>query len=379
MKSRRHLLQIIILAVTLISCNEDPKDVISPSQLFTSISATASGVTFNNEIVETKELNYYKYVYLYNGGGVGITDINNDGLQDLYFTSTTGTDKLYLNEGNFKFKDISTSAGIDRYPGYKTGVTFVDINGDGWQDIYVSRAGWSSNPNDRANLLFINKKDNTFLEAAKTFGLDDRGRSIQSSFFDYDQDGDLDLFLSSHPKTFVQPIKRMINNVNNPSIEESDKLYRNNDNGTFTDVSSAAGILNYTYGLGVVTADLNDDGWIDIYVTSDFQPRDHYYVNQGDGTFKESLQSCFPHVSYFAMGADFVDLNGDKKLDLFTGEMLAEDNLRQKTNMAPMNVQRFSDMVNNGMHYQYMRNAMQINNGDGYFTDVAHYLSLIHI
>jgi len=372
-KSRRHLLQIIILAVTLISCNEDQKDVISPSQLFTSISATASGVTFNNEIVETKELNYYKYVYLYNGGGVGITDINNDGLQDLYFTSTTGTDKLYLNEGDFKFKDISTSAGIDRYPGYKTGVTFVDINGDGWQDIYVSRAGWSSNPNDRANLLFINKKDNTFLEAAKTFGLDDTGRSIQSSFFDYDQDGDLDLFLSSHPKTFVQPIKRMINNVNNPNLEESDKLYRNNGNGTFTDVSSAAGILNYTYGLGVVTADLNDDGWIDIYVTSDFQPRDHYYVNQGDGTFKESLQSCFPHVSYFAMGADFVDLNGDKKLDLFTGEMLAEDNLRQKTNMAPMNVQRFSDMVNNGMHYQYMRNAMQINNGEGYFTDVAHY------
>ena len=373
----RHFLAFIATFALLIGCGTDNK-VSKPSskrnqQVFTSLDSQQTGVSFTNSIVETKELNYYKYVYLYNGGGVGIADINNDVLQDLYFTSTTGKDKLYLNEGNFKFKDISTSAGIDQYLGCKTGITFVDINADGWQDIYVSRAGWSNNPSDRTNLLFINKKDNTFLEAANTFGLADSGRSIQSSFFDYDKDGDLDMFLSSHPKDFKQPMSNMIRNVSNPNQKESDRLYRNNGNGTFSDVSKEAGILNYTYGLGVLTADLNDDGWVDIYVTSDFQPRDQYYVNQGDGTFKESLQTYFPHVSYFAMGADFADLNGDKKLDLFTGEMLAEDNQRQKTNMAPMDVRRFSDMVNNGMHYQYMRNALQINNGKGYFSDVAHY------
>lgn len=342
-------------------------------KVFSTVSPGTSGVDFNNQVKESEAINYYNYVYLYNGGGVGIADINNDDLPDLYFTSTQGYDKLYLNQGNFKFKDISESSGINKYPGYKTGVTFVDINNDGWQDIYVCRSGWSSNPKEKENLFFINKKDNTFVEAASAFGLNDVSQSIQSVFFDYDKDGDLDVYLSNHPRTFVQPIQSMIQNTSNPSIADSDKLYENNGNGTFKNVSAAAGIHNYGYGLGVVAGDLNGDSWTDLYVTSDFQPRDLYYVNQGDGSFKESLMEKFPHCSYFAMGVDLVDINGDKNLDVFTGEMLSEDNVRQKTQMAPMDMQRFADMVNNGMHFQYMRNAFHLNNGNGHFSDIAHY------
>lgn len=370
---------IILISLNLISCKADEKTLVEPkstdsmSKLFQNLYSKETGIDFNNKIVETKELNYYNYVYLYNGGGVGIADINNDGLPDLYFTSTQGKDKLYLNKGNFEFEDISTSSGIDNFTGYKTGVTFVDINNDGWLDIYVCRSGWSQNPKEKENLLFINTKKNTFTESAATYGLDYKGQSIQSIFFDYDKDGDLDMYLANHPKVFNQPMAKMIANTKNPNQQDSDKLFKNNGNGTYTDVSIAAGILNYSYSLGIAAGDLNQDGWTDLYVTSDFQPRDLYYINNGDGTFKESLKDYFPHCSYFAMGVDLADINSDGYLDIFTGEMLSEDNTRQKTQMAPMDINRFSDMVSNGMHYQYMRNALHLNNGNGHFSDIAHY------
>ena len=373
------LLRLIVLIVllSLTACKQDlspTKPIKSDSfSLFKSVAGEHSGVTFNNLITENEEINYYRYVYLYNGGGVGIADINNDGLQDLYFTSTQGKDKLYLNKGGMQFEDISDSSGIAKYGGNKTGVTFVDFNSDGWMDIYVSRSGWSANLKDKENLLFINRKDNTFLESAAAFGVNDASQTIQSIFFDYDNDGDLDLYLANHPSTFVKPIQEMIAKVKQPNHYESDKLYRNDGNQVYTDVTKEAGVLNYTYSLGVVAADLNSDGWTDLYVTSDFQPRDQYYINQKDGTFEESLEEYFPHCSYFAMGVDVADVNHDGQLDIFTGEMLSEDNLRQKTNMAPMDMQRFSDMVNNGMHYQYMRNALHLNAGNGHFSDVAHY------
>ena len=345
-------------------------------KVFDEIPSTASSVDFINGISESEQINYYSYVYLYNGGGAGIGDINNDGLPDLYFTSTQGKDKLYLNQGNFKFEDISATSGIDQYSGYKTGVTFVDINSDGWLDIYVCRSGWSKDAKDKENLLFINNKNLGFTESAKSYGLNDVGQSIQSNFFDFDKDGDLDMYLACHPKDFVQPIKSMIANTQNPNKADSDRFYRNNGDGTFSDISREAGIHNYAYSLGVSTSDFNGDGWTDIYITSDFQPRDLYYINQKNGTFKEALEEYFPHCSYFSMGADIVDINRDGHQDIFTGEMLSEDNVRQKTNMAPMDMQRFSDMVNNGMHYQYMRNSLHLNNGNGYFSDVAHYCGL---
>lgn len=360
----------------LASCNTDDKESIknaSIEKVFTQISSEHSNIEFNNKITEDELVNYYNYVYLYNGGGVGIGDINNDGLQDIYLTSTQGVDKLYLNKGGFEFEDISTSAGIDKFTGYKTGVSFVDVNADGWLDIYICRSGWSQVQSEKENLLFINRKDNTFIEAATTFGINDESQSIQSVFFDYDNDGDLDLYLANHPKTFVKPIQEMIRNVKNPNRSESDRLYRNEGNGKFSDVSKEAGILNYAYSLGVIAGDLNNDGWTDLYVTSDFQPKDLYYLNNGNGTFSEVLKENFPHCSYFSMGVDLVDINSDGHLDVFTGEMLSENNERQKTNMAPMDMQRFADMVNNEMHYQYMRNSFHLNNGNGYFSDIAQY------
>ena len=373
-----------LLLLLLVACNNEPKDDKRGTtqgnkkvrQVFSRVSPDKCGVDFRNDITETGDLNYFMYTYLYNGGGVGIGDINNDGLSDLYFTSTQGKDKLYLNKGNLQFEDISSSSGIDKYSGYKTGVTFTDVNNDGWLDMYVCRSGWYPDAKDRTNLLFVNKKDNTFIEAAKAYGIADGSRSIQSVFFDQDRDGDLDLYISSHPKVFRQSLEEVVNKINNPTKEESDRFYRNNGNGTFTDETERAGMLNHGYGLGIAAADLNGDGWTDVYVSNDFQPRDYYYLNQKDGTFKESLKEYFPHCSYFSMGVDAADVDGDGSLDLFTGEMLSEANNRQKTNMAPMDAARFRYLVDNGQHYQYMRNSFHINNGNGHFSDIADYAGI---
>lgn len=369
---------ILLLLIGLVACNDDTKTSQSSSSqassgtVFDRLDTSSTGVDFSNTIVENSELNYYKYGYLYNGGGVALGDVNNDGLADIYLSSTQGFDKLYLNKGNFKFEDISESSGIGNYSGYKTGINMIDVNQDGWTDIYVCRSGWSRNSKDLRNLLFINQKDGTFLESAKEYGLDDDNNSIQSVFFDYDRDGDLDVFIANHPPYFGSLMVDIINRIKNPSEPMSDKFYRN-DNGKYTDVTKEAGLMNYGFGLGVVAADLNNDGWTDIYVTSDFEPRDLYYINQKDGTFKESLKDHFNHCSYFSMGIDVVDINNDKSLDLFVGEMLAEDNFRQKTNMAPMDMEKFAVMASNEMYFQYMRNSFSINNGLGDFYDIAHY------
>lgn len=367
---------LLIGILSILSCNQDKKETEAQNKvsnkLFSKLDLKDTKVSFTNSIQEDPEINFYKYQYLYNGGGVGIGDINNDGLPDIYFTSTQGEDKLYLNKGNFVFEDISKKAGISKYSGYKTGVNLTDINNDGWTDIYVCRSGWSNNESERENLLFINQKDNTFKEEAKNYGLNDSNRSIHSTFFDYDKDGDLDVFIANHPKGFNLPMVEVIENIKNPQLSNSHKLFKN-DNNKFIDVTVSSGILNYGYGLGTSVSDFNNDGWLDIYVTSDFSPRDLYYLNNGDGTFKESLEDYFPHASYFAMGVDATDINNDGAMDIFVGEMLAEDNKRQKTNMAPMDLKRFSILASNGMYFQYMRNSFFINNGGGHFADVAHY------
>ncbi len=353
--------------------NNSNTDTTPSVKLFNDISSSTSGLSFNNTIVEDANVNYYKYVYLYNGGGVGIGDINDDDLPEVYFTSTQGKDKLFLNKGGMQFEDISEVAGINKYGGQKTGVTMVDINNDGLLDIYVCRAGWNPNPQERRNLLFINKGKNRFEEEAAKWGINDMGHSTQAAFFDYDKDGDLDLFVGNHPGEFSQPLVGLLKKIQSPDPTRSDKFYKNNGDQTFTDVSIEAGINNYSYSLGIAIGDLNQDGWEDIYVANDFAPHDSYFLNNGNGTFTESLKEYFPHCPYFAMGCDLVDINNDQNLDLFVVEMLSEDNSRQKTNMAPMDMKRFAYMVNEDLHYQYMRNAFQINNGNGHFSDVAYY------
>lgn len=375
MHKLRIMKPIYIVFIILIFFGCQPETTKSDT-LFAELPQSKTNIDFVNEIIETKDVNFYKYQYLYNGGGVGIGDINNDGLQDVYFTSTIGKDKLYLNQGHFKFKDISESSGIEAFGGFKSGVSMVDINNDGLLDVYVCRAGWEGGPEMRKNLLFINQGDLTFTEEAAAYGLDAPDHSIQAGFLDYDQDGDLDMYLANHPGHFKIPSTEMLRYMDDLPWEFSDKLYRNNGTGTFTDVSEEAGIRNYSYSLGLGLADLNGDGLTDIYVANDFQTQDFYYINQGDGTFKDELKKYFPHCSYFSMGSDIADINNDGLPDIFVVEMLAEDNLRQKTNMAPMNPERFYHMVNNGMHYQYMRNMLHLNIGNGYFHDIAPYAGI---
>ncbi len=358
---------LFIFLVSLNACSKSTLD----STLFTSLESVETNVNFINEIIEDKETNYYNYQYLYNGGGVGIGDINNDLLPDLYFTSTVGVDKLYLNKGDFVFEDISESSGISISTGFKSGVSMVDINADGLLDIYVCRAGWKSRDANR-NLLFINQGDNTFKEEAKEYGLDTENHSIQAGFLDYDQDGDLDMYLANHPGIFQVPIERIWKYMDKKPMLASDRLFRNDD-GVFVDVTKESGIQNYSYSLGLALADLNNDGWTDIYVANDFEQADFYYINNGDGSFTESLKEYFPHCSYFAMGSEIADVNNDALLDLFVVEMLAEDNLRQKTNMAPMNPEKFNTLLDKDIHYQYMRNSLQLNHGNGHFSDAAEY------
>lgn len=370
----------------LIACNSNSSDKYrakassdtkqseqSQEKVFEQLSVYNTGIDFNNRLVETPTMNFFTYQYLYNGGGVGIGDINNDGLADIYFTGTVANDKLYLNKGDMKFEDITVSAGIQQNNGLKTGVSMVDINADGFLDIYVSRSGWFENPLERANLFYINQGDNTFKESAQSYGLAETGNTVQSGFFDYDKDGDLDCYMANHPlfRIWSEDWEEF---RKNPPDRFRDKLYKNNGDNTFTEVSIAAGINNFGHGLGLAIGDYNHDSWPDVYIANDFKAHDFYYINNGDGTFTESAKSNLSHVSYFAMGSDASDINNDGLLDLFVVEMLAEDNKRQKTNMAAMNPQKFWDLVKLGHHYQFMRNTLQLNNGKGSFSEIA-YLS----
>ncbi len=361
-----------------ITPNVNEKDALertttNPGKVFDLLPASFTNVHFSNDLIESEEVNFYRYEYLYNGGGVGIGDINNDGLSDLFFTGTIAKDRLYLNLGNMKFEDITVSAGISHNNGLKTGVSMVDINADGFLDIYICRSGWFDNPAERANLLYINQGDNTFEEQAQDYGLAETGNTVQAGFFDYDKDGDLDCFMANHP-LFQMTSKQREMARNNPPERFRDKLYRNDGNNSFSEVSKIAGINNYGHGLGLAISDYNNDGWPDIYIANDFKSHDFYYINNGNGTFTERAKELIAHVSYFAMGSDAADINNDGLLDLFVVEMLAEDNKRQKTNMASMNPQLFWDNVNLGYHYQFMRNTLQFNNGKGNFSEIA-YLS----
>ncbi|MDR3695924.1 VCBS repeat-containing protein [Mucilaginibacter sp.] len=346
--------------------------------LFKLLSPKESNIKFSNDIDETESLNVLSYEYFYNGGGVAVGDINNDGLQDLMFTGNMGSNKLYLNLGHMKFKDITKEACPElegRSGGWKTGVTMADVNGDGLLDIYICYSG-NVNEETRRNQLFINQGSDKngiphFKEEAKAYGLDDPGYGTQAVFFDYDGDGDLDMFLLNHN---VKKIDNMeLARYKNQTDElASNKLFRN-DNGHFTDVSKTAGIVQnpLTFGLGVAIADINNDGWPDIYVTNDYNEPDYLYINNHDGTFTEKSQQMLRHMSHFSMGVDIADFNNDGLNDILSLDMLPEDNHRQKSLQLEENYESFALMQNQGLYKQYMRNMLQLNNGDGTFSEIG--------
>ena len=349
-------------------------------KLFSFLSPNETGVGFRNDIVEDGNMFYYKYEYLYIGSGVAAGDINNDGLPDLYFASTLGTNRLYLNLGNFQFKDITEQAGVSAAMGMKTGVNMIDINNDGWLDILVCKSG-PTTPGERTKHLYINNGNLTFTDKAKEFGLNDASFSTQSYFFDYDKDGDMDVFFANQPKDFTTamliPAKmvngKMVYAEDTSTVYVSDRLYRN-DKGKFTDVTKQAGLINHAFALSAAIYDFNNDGWPDIYVANDFNKPDFLYINNQKGGFAEKLSNYFNHVSLSSMGSDMNDINNDGLEDLLVLDMAIEDPVRQKQLFVQnLNYDKFQLLLKFNLFYQYPRNCLQLNNGNGSFSDIAYY------
>jgi hypothetical protein len=340
------------------------------SKLFTLLDEKETGISFVNAIEETEQLNVLSYEYFYNGGGVATGDINNDGLLDLYFTANMQPDRLYLNLGGLRFKDISKQS-LGKYKsGWKTGVAMADVNADGFLDIYVCHSG-SGDRESRRNKLFINNGNLTFTERSKEFGLDDVSYSTQASFFDYDHDGDLDMYLLNHGIKDYKDVELKSLKLAYDSLA-ADKLYRN-DNNFFTDVSQQAGISGnpISFGLGISASDINSDGWIDMYVSNDYHEHDYLYINNQDGTFSEASHTAFGHMSDFSMGNDVADFNNDGLPDIITLDMLPEGNKRQKLLKDQENYELYKSSVANGFHHQLMRNMLHLNNGDGTFSEIG--------
>jgi hypothetical protein len=358
-------LLVLLLFLTIFSCTNDKK---KPDTLFSLISSDRSGIYFSNNVKETARLNYNNFLYLVNGGGVGIGDFNNDGLEDIYFCSNLESNKLYINQGNFIFEDYTSSAGVEAANGFKTGIAIVDINGDGFDDIYLCRSGWTKNEQITRNQFFINNGDLTFTESAEIFGLDDNGYSTDAVFFDYDSDQDLDLFIVNTPidwrlTSAAIVLKTVYKDDKTLTLRGSDKLYRN-DGSKFTDVTENSGILRDAgFGLSASIGDINNDGLADIYVANDFISPDYLYINSGNGTFSEKSHEYFKHITWSSMGSDMGDINNDGYLDLFTLDMKFTDYETAQRNIYTVNREQFNIRSKNGYHKQYMMNTLQLNNG----------------
>ncbi|MGB6152294.1 MAG: VCBS repeat-containing protein [Pricia sp.] len=362
---------------------EDEKET-----LFTMLSAADTGIDFTNKVVNQKNFNIFKYRNFYNGGGVAIGDINNDGLADIYMSANMGPNKLFLNKGNLKFEDISEQAGISGNKPWSTGVAMADINGDGWLDIYVSNAG-NMEGNNHDNDLFINNGPSeesgiiTFTEKAADFNLAKTGFSTHASFFDYDKDGDLDAYILNNSNIPVSSLgyaeQREVRAQDWEGVPDifkgvGDMLLRN-DNGKYVDVSEEAGIYGSLigFGLGVMVSDVNGDLWPDIYVSNDFYERDYLYINQKDGTFAEEIKTYTTHLSLSAMGIDMADINNDGNADIFITDMLPEGDQRVKSVMTFEGYNVFKLKQGKDFYQQYIQNTLQLNNGNGSFSEVAHY------
>jgi enediyne biosynthesis protein E4 len=357
-----------------------PGNTQQPTSLFRLLPSSLSGISFTNTISENDTLNILNQANIYNGGGVGVGDFNNDGLADLYLAGNMVSNRLYINKGSLHFEDRTQSAGVDGAGRWCTGISLIDINSDGWLDIYVSASFWKDSTR-RTNLLYINQGADatgnpSFKESAKAYGLDDNSFSTQAYFMDYDRDGDPDLFLVVNalydPKT---PI-RFRPKVNDGSALNTDRLYRNNGNGTFTNVTATAGLLSEGWGHAAAISDFNKDGWPDIYVANDFVSNDVLYINNGNGTFTDRLGEYFRHTSWNAMGTDIVDINNDGLPDLVSLEMLPEDNLRKKRMLSGNEYYNYFNSSQFGYTHQYVRNVLQLNSGltplgHPVFTDIG--------
>ncbi|GGH47079.1 hypothetical protein GCM10007423_47340 [Dyadobacter endophyticus] len=363
----------------LFSCTDSEKNT---NALFEEMDASETGIGFVNKIEDREDINIFNYRNFYNGGGVSIGDINNDGLPDIYFTANMGENKLYLNKGNWKFEDITAKAGVAESDKWSTGVVMADVNGDNLLDIYVCNAGYQKFLNKQGNSLYINNGDLTFTESAKKYGLDETGYTTHAAFLDYDLDGDLDAYVLNN--SFI-PVNTL-NYANDRNRRAKDwpvkdflkgggaKLLRN-DGGKFVDVSEEAGIYGSLigFGLGVTVGDINGDLYPDIYICNDFYEKDYLYINQKDGTFSEELEKRIKHTSLASMGADMADINNDGYPELFVTDMLPRDEYRYKTTTSFENHYLFNLKKEKGFYNQFMQNSLQFNNQDGTFSEIANY------
>lgn len=354
----------------LLSCSQPNEREQSITQ-FQKISSDSSGLRFTNTLTFDQTFNIYTYRNFYNGGGVGLGDINNDGLIDIYLTANQGPNKLFLNEGNFHFTDITERAGVAGKKAWATGVSMADVNGDGWLDIYVANSGDIAGDN-KENELFINNGDLTFTERAKEYGVADRGFTTHAVFFDYDRDNDLDLYILNNSYQSIGSFNLRKNERPKRDSLGGDKLLRN-DNNHFTDVSEQAGIYGSVigFGLGATVGDVNKDGWPDLYVSNDFFERDYLYINNRNGTFKECLTEQIKSISGASMGADLADINNDGWPDFFITEMLPQNNQRIKTVTTFENWDRYQNGVQNDYYHQFTRNMLQLNNANGTFSEIG--------
>lgn len=380
--TRMKTANLFLIIVLLYSCGTGESEIEQEtekseySMSFTQMSSDATGIKFSNNITETDSFNFFNYEYIYNGGGLAVGDVNNDGLEDLYFTGNHVSDKLYLNKGDLQFEDVTDrSIGPLASQGWHTGAIMQDVNGDGWLDIYVSRSGPKERQDLLSNLYFENNGDGTFTEKGKEYGLDVRSTTTQSLFFDKDNDGDLDLYILNHPyntknskepKKSVQEVNSMISN----GSPFTDILLENND-GHYSDVTKESGINNHAFGLGIAASDIDNDGDADLYISNDYMAPDYLYINNGQGVFEDKSKEQLNHMSNYSMGNEIADYNNDGLLDILSVDMVSENHIRSKKNMGGMSTKRFWEVVSVGYHYQYMFNCLQMNNGNGTFSEVA--------
>jgi enediyne biosynthesis protein E4 len=367
----------VMIALVSFSCSKKDEQ----KKLFEMIPSDHSGISFFNKVENTQDFNLFSYRNFFNGGGVAIGDINNDGLPDVYMTSNMGSNKLYLNKGNFKFEDISTTAGVEGSKAWSTGVVMADINADGLLDIYVCNAGYIKGDN-RENELFINNGNLTFTEKAAAYNLNENGYTTHAAFFDYDLDGDLDAYILNN--SFIPVNTLNFSNRRDLYAKDwpvkdfikggGDKLLRN-DSGVFTDVTEKAGVYGSLigFGLGITVGDINGDRYPDMYISNDFYERDYLYINQKDGTFKEDIENCMEHVSLQSMGADMTDINNDGYPEIFVTDMLPDDDYRLKTTSLFDDYKIYNLKLERDFYHQYMQNTLQLNNKNNTFSEIAWY------
>ncbi len=373
----RLIIYFLAFGILIFSCDNNKLTTDVP---YEKLSSNYTGINFSNKItpnLETGE-NLFNYDYFYNGSGVGVADINNDGLNDIIFTANQKPNKLYLNKGNLKFEDITESSNINtKNKKWSSGVTFADINSDGWLDIYISQGGPYSS-NERKNILLINNQDLTFSEKTEKYGLTDSGISTQSAFFDFDKDGDLDClvmneneFYGNDPVTFFKKYEKK-----SVLMANSSHLYEQIE-GKFINITEKAGVLTPTFGLGLCISDINNDNWLDIYIANDYFVKDAMYINNQDGTFTNQIKNSTKQISFYGMGVDIEDINNDNLSDIFVLDMASSDHVRSKTLMASMNTSNF-DLITNklGQHYQYMFNSLQLNLGNDKYHNISHQLNI---